>query len=169
MQSTIYLAGGCYWGTQHFLKQITGVLSTTVGFANGNTPNPTYEQVCSHTTGYAEPVRVDYDPDQVSLNFLLQLSYHPIDPTSVNRQGEDRGDQYRTGIYYTDPTDLPVIQQSVAELATSYNVPIAIEVMPLRNFFPAHTAHQDYLDKNPQGYCHIDPALFELAKKAKEK
>jgi len=169
MQSTIYLAGGCYWGTQHFLKQIDGVLSTTVGFANGNTPNPTYEQVCTHTTGYAETVRVDYDPTQVSLTFLLKLYFMTVDPTAVNRQGEDRGDQYRTGIYYTEPSDLPTIQQSIAQLATQHQMPIAIEVFPLRNFYPAHSDHQNYLDKNPHGYCHINPNLFELAKNAKEK
>lgn len=165
---TIYLAGGCYWGTEHFLKQIQGVRNTTVGFANGNCENPTYEQVCQHTTGFAETVKVEYDADQVSLDFLLSLYYKTIDPTSINKQGEDCGDQYRTGIYYTNDSDLPVIQASVAELAQHYDKPIAIEVMPLRNYYAAHEAHQDYLDKNPQGYCHIDPSLFELARKSKQ-
>ncbi len=162
---TIYLAGGCYWGTEHFLKQVHGVLDTTVGFANGNVPNPTYNQVCTHTTGFAETVCVCYD--DVALEQLLELYYMTIDPTSVNRQGEDEGDQYRTGIYYTDPADLPVIQQSIRQLASRYKAPIVIEVEPLRNFYPAHEDHQDYLDKNPFGYCHINPELFSLAKRWK--
>lgn len=164
---TIYLAGGCYWGTEHFLKQIHGVLDTTVGFANGNVPNPTYKQVCTHTTGFAETVCVHYD--DVALEQLLELYFMTIDPTSVNRQGEDEGDQYRTGIYYTDPADLPVIQQSISQLAQRYEAPIVIEVEPLRNFYPAHDDHQDYLDKNPHGYCHINPELFSIAKRWKPK
>ena len=164
---TIYLAGGCYWGTEHFLKQIHGVLDTTVGFANGNVPNPTYKQVCTHTTGFAETVCVHYE--DVALEQLLELYFMTIDPTSVNRQGEDEGDQYRTGIYYTDPADLPVIQQSISQLAQCYEAPIVIEVEPLRNFYPAHDDHQDYLDKNPHGYCHINPELFVIAKRWKPK
>lgn len=161
----IYLAGGCYWGTQHFLKQIPGIEETKVGFANGDVENPTYEQVCQHTTGFAETVEVVYDVDKVSLNTILRLYFKTIDPTSVNKQGEDEGDQYRTGIYYVEQEDEPIIREAIAILQQKYNKPIAIEVLPLRNYYPAHEAHQDYLDKNPQGYCHVDPSLFALAKK----
>lgn len=168
MESTkeIYLAGGCFWGTEHFLKLIDGVETTQVGYANGNIANPTYKQVCTGTTDFAETVKVQYDPLKVDLPFLIDLYFKTIDPTSVNRQGNDKGTQYRTGIYYTDPADLAVIQETVHRLATAYSRPLAVEIKPLKNFYPAEDYHQDYLDKNPGGYCHINPALFEMARKA---
>lgn len=168
MKSTkeIYLAGGCFWGTEHFLKLIDGVEATQVGYANGNIANPTYKQVCTGTTDFAETVKVQYDPVKVDLPFLIDLYFKTIDPTSVNKQGNDRGTQYRTGIYYTDPADLSVIQETVHRLAATYTRPLAVEMKPLENFYPAEEYHQDYLDKNPSGYCHIDPALFKLAREA---
>lgn len=169
MKSTkeIYLAGGCFWGTEHFLKLIDGVEATQVGYANGNIANPTYKQVCTGTTDFAETVKVQYDPVKVDLAFLIDLYFKTIDPTSVNKQGNDRGTQYRTGIYYTDPEDLSVIQETVHRLAATYTRPLAVEIKPLENFYPAEEYHQDYLDKNPGGYCHIHPELFDLARKAK--
>lgn len=167
--SNIYLAGGCFWGTEHFLKQVRGVKNTQTGYANGNIENPTYKEVCTDKTGFAETVKVGYDPEQVELSLLLDLYFKTIDPTSVNRQGGDRGSQYRTGIYYTDPKDLPVIEAAVKAVAKEYDKPIVVEVKPLKNFYPAEDYHQDYLDKNPGGYCHIDPKLFELARKANAK
>ena len=169
MKSTkeIYLAGGCFWGTEHFLKLIDGVEATQVGYANGNIANPTYKQVCTGTTDFAETVKVQYDPVTVDLPFLIDLYFKTIDPTSVNKQGNDRGTQYRTGIYYTDPADLSVIQETVHRLAATYTRPLAVEMKPLENFYPAEEYHQDYLDKNPGGYCHIHPELFDLARKAK--
>lgn len=168
-QKEIYLAGGCFWGTEHFLKQVRGVISTQVGYANGNIDNPTYKQVCADTTGFAETVRVAYDPQEVNLPLLLDLYFKTIDPTSVNRQGGDRGSQYRTGIYYTDTIDTPVIETAINVVAKEYDKPVVVEVKPLKNFYPAEDYHQDYLDKNPGGYCHIHPELFELAKKANTK
>lgn len=165
-QAEIYFAGGCFWGTEHFLKQIRGVESTQAGYANSTVLNPTYEQVCSGKTNAAETVKVVYDPEIVKLSLLLDLYFQTIDPTSLNRQGNDRGTQYRTGIYYTDKADLPAINQAVKTLAVQYKSPLAVEVEPLKNFYPAEAYHQDYLDKNPGGYCHINPALFNLAKKA---
>lgn len=165
----IYLAGGCFWGTEHFLKQIEGVETTQVGYANGNIAHPTYRQVCTGTTGFTETVKVEYDPDTVDLPFLIELYFKTIDPTSLNRQGNDRGSQYRTGIYYTDTADLPVIRETVSRLAANYTRPLKVEIEPLKNFYPAEEDHQDYLDKNPGGYCHISPALFDLARKAKMK
>ena len=165
-QSEIYFAGGCFWGTEHFLKQIRGVKSTQTGYANGNIANPTYQQVCTGKTNFAETVKVDYNPQEVSLKLLIDLFFKTIDPTSLNRQGNDRGTQYRTGIYYTDEADLPAIRSAIGELAKEYSKPIIVEVKPLSNFYKAEEYHQDYLDKNPGGYCHINPALFELAKKA---
>ena len=162
----IYFAGGCFWGTEHFFKQIRGVLDTEAGYANGKTARPTYEEVCTGRTGHAETVRVKYDPGIVSLEMLLSLYFETIDPTSLNRQGGDRGTQYRTGIYYTDPSDWKVIEHALEELSRKYEDPIEVENEPLRNFYPAEGYHQNYLDKNPQGYCHIPKSLFEMAKKA---
>ena len=164
----IYLAAGCFWGAEKYLKLIEGVTFTEVGFANGNTENPTYKEVYTDQTGYAETVHLRYNPSVVSLRFLLEMYFKAIDPTSLNKQGEDEGTRYRTGIYYTDPTDRTVIDEVVAEEAKKYGLPLCVEVEPLRNFYPADEYHQDYLDKNPSGYCHLPVALFELAKKAKD-
>jgi len=165
--STIYLAGGCFWGTEHFMKQINGVTSTKVGYANGDIQNPTYEQVCTGSVGFAEAVEVTYEKAIAPLSFLLELFYKTIDPTTLNRQGGDTGTQYRTGIYYADNTDLQTIQNSIENLAKSIGKKVQIEVQPLTNFYPAEDYHQDYLDFHPNGYCHIDPSLFKLAKNAK--
>jgi methionine-S-sulfoxide reductase len=164
----IYLAGGCFWGTEKYLSNINGITSTDVGYANGNTENPSYEEVCHKNTGHAETVRVFYNPKFIRLEFILSLYYDVIDPTSINRQGGDTGMQYRTGIYYVDPQDLEVIQSSIKELQTKYEKPIAIEVLPIENYYIAEEYHQKYLDKNPNGYCHIRKEKFEQAKLAKD-
>lgn len=161
----IYLAGGCFWGTEHYFKQIQGVVETEVGYANGIIANPTYEQVCTDTTRFAETVRIAYDPEQVSLEFLLTMYFKAIDPISVNQQGHDKGTQYRTGIYYTDSADLDTINKVYQEEQAKYDQPFAVERQPLENFYPAEDYHQDYLDKNPNGYCHLPLELFEFARK----
>ena len=164
----IYLAGGCFWGTEHYFKQIRGVVKTEVGYANGNTDNPSYEEVYTDQTGFAETVRVEYNPNVVSLRFLLTMFFRAIDPTSMNKQGHDEGTRYRTGVYYTDETDLPTIHEVFREEQKAYSSPLAVERMPLKNFFRAEERHQDYLDKNPTGYCHLPLALFEFARNAKD-
>lgn len=168
-ESVIYLAGGCFWGSEHFLKQINGVTSTQVGYANSTIDKPTYQEVCTGKTGAAETVRCTYNPDILSLSLLLDLYFKTIDPTSLNKQGNDRGTQYRTGIYYTDEKDKEVIKNAIALLSTKYSKPIVIEVLPLENFYSAELYHQDYLDKNPSGYCHINPQLFKMAREANRK
>ncbi len=160
----IYLAGGCFWGTDHLMSLVPGVVATTAGYANSRVPDPTYRMVCSGDTGAAETVMVEYDPAQVALSDLLALYFRSIDPLSLNRQGNDIGTQYRTGIYYTDPDDLQVIDALVATVARRYSAPLAVEVAPLQNFYPAEDYHQDYLYNNPGGYCHIDRALFNEAR-----
>lgn len=162
----IYFAGGCFWGTEHFFKQVDGVIATEVGFANGRTDNPTYKDVVQKNTGYAETVKVTYNAEKLDLNLLLDLYFLTIDPTSVNKQGNDIGDQYRTGIYYTSNQQLPLIAQRVNKEAAKHARPIAVEVTPLKKYYKAEDYHQDYLDKNPGGYCHINPALFKVAKEA---
>ena len=162
----IYLAGGCFWGTEHYFKQVRGVVETEVGFANGHLDNPSYKQVMAGDTGFAETVNIKYDPDIVNLELLLDLYFKSIDPLSLNKQGEDEGTQYRTGIYYTDPSDLPVIDKVYFAAEQAAGQPLAVEKLPLKNFFTAEEYHQDYLNKNPTGYCHLPAALFELARKA---
>ena len=165
----IYLAGGCFWGTEHYFKLINGVVETEVGFANGNTQNPTYQEVYTDQTGFAETVHIRYNPDVVSLEFLLQMYFKAIDPISLNKQGHDEGTRYRTGIYYTNPDDLPIIMKVYAEEQKHWQQPLAVEKQPLENFYTAEEYHQDYLDKNPTGYCHLPQSLFEYAKQAREK
>ena len=164
----IYLAGGCFWGTEHYFKQVKGVVETEVGYANGIIENPTYQQVCTDTTRFAETVLVRYSPEVVSLEFLLELYFKAIDPLSINQQGHDKGTQYRTGIYYTDAGDLAIINKVYEEEQKKYSQKLAVERMPLENFYAAEDYHQDYLDKNPSGYCHLPQELFEYARQAKE-
>ncbi|MDE6240686.1 MAG: peptide-methionine (R)-S-oxide reductase MsrB [Muribaculaceae bacterium] len=161
---TIFLAGGCFWGTAHLFTLVRGVTETTAGYANSIIAEPTYQQVCTGETKAAETVRVVYDENQVGLTNLLSLYFRSIDPVSVNRQGGDIGTQYRTGIYYVSPSDKEVIEAMLAMLQRRYSEPIAIEYGPLVNFYPAEDYHQDYLVKNPGGYCHVNPALFEEAR-----
>lgn len=160
----IYLAGGCFWGTQHYMKQIEGVIYTEVGYANGTTPHPTYEEVYTDLTGYAETVYIQYDESRVSLATIIELYFLSIDPTSLNRQGGDCGTRYRTGIYYKSVDDLPTIEQEYQRVAAQYDQPLAVEIEPLHNYYPAEEYHQDYLEKNPQGYCHISRALMAKVK-----
>lgn len=160
MRKTIYLAGGCFWGTEHLMSLVPGVESTTAGYANSIIPSPTYRQVCTGATGAAETVRVDYDDNAVGLSDLLRIYFRSIDPLSLNRQGNDRGTQYRTGVYYTDPADAPVVAAELATLQRRHRQPLAVESGPLVNFYPAEDYHQAYLYKNPGGYCHVDPSLF---------
>ncbi|MBQ8098602.1 MAG: peptide-methionine (S)-S-oxide reductase MsrA [Bacteroidaceae bacterium] len=162
----IYLAGGCFWGTEHYFKQIKGVVFTEVGYANGITEHPTYEQVCTDTTRFVETVRIVYDPTMIDLRFLLKMYFKAIDPISVNKQAHDVGTQYRTGIYYTDDADLSVIEAVWQEEQLKYKEPLAVEKQPLVNFYKAEKYHQDYLEKNPDGYCHLPTALFEFARNA---
>jgi len=159
---TIYLAGGCFWGMQKFLDQFDGVLSTEVGYANGPDQAPSYRDVCNNS-GHAETVRVVYDENKLSLTALLGYYFMVIDPLSVNQQGHDSGIQYRTGIYYTS-------EDQLAEIRTVYDLQeakagskLAVELEPIRNFFSAEDYHQNYLDKNPGGYCHIPSQYFSLS------
>ena len=162
----IYFAGGCFWGTEHLFQLIRGVVATEVGYANGKIENPTYEQVVSHTTGFAEAVKVKYDADEVNLPLLINIFFKSIDPTTIDRQGNDIGDNYRTGIYTTDEEAAETVKTEVAKLAKNYDKPVVVETIPLQNFYKAEDYHQDYLVKNPSGYCHIPLSVFEEAKKA---
>ena len=163
---TIYFAGGCFWGTEHFFQQIKGVVRTETGFANGNEdlPKPTYEEVYTDSTGYAETVKVEFDREQVSLEFLVRLFFRAIDPLSLNQQGHDIGTRYRTGVYYVSEEQKPVIEAVFAEEQKKYQEKIQVELLPLKNYYPADEYHQKYLDKHPDGYCHLPLELFLWAK-----
>ena len=158
---TIYLAGGCFWGMQKFLDQFDGVIRTETGYANGPDAAPSYQDVCADS-GHAETVRVDYDEQTVTLAALLAYYFMVIDPLSVNRQGNDVGTQYRTGIYFEDDALLPEIMKSVQKERRKAGQPLAVEVRALENFYPAEEYHQKYLDKNPGGYCHIRPEMMRM-------
>ena len=164
---TIYLAGGCFWGTQKFFDQFVGVIRTEAGYANGPDEAPTYQDVCN-SSGHAETVRVDYDPAVISLTDLLNYYFMVIDPLSVNKQGNDRGIQYRTGIYYTEEDQLPEIEAVYRAEEEKAGARLAVELLPLENFFPAEEYHQKYLDKNPGGYCHIPRSYFDLQQNSAE-
>ena len=157
----IVLAGGCFWGAQAYFFGIIGVLVTTVGYANGDLKNPTYEQVCNGNTGYAEACFIEYDEKIISLSKLLDAYWEIVDPTAVNRQGNDIGSQYRTGIYYYDEKDLEIIVNSVKSKQLKYSKPIVTEIEILKNFYDAEEYHQRYLKKNPNGYCHIPKELLK--------
>ena len=161
---TIYFAGGCFWGTQHFFAQVGGVKEAVTGYANGNTANPKYEEVYTDTTGFAETVKVTYNPSRISLEELTDLFFCIIDPLSLNRQGHDEGTRYRTGIYYTDPAERAAIEKVYRREEKKAGVPLVVELEPLRNFFPAEERHQDYLAKNPDGYCHLPFKAFRYVK-----
>ncbi|WP_104628767.1 peptide-methionine (R)-S-oxide reductase MsrB [Helicobacter bizzozeronii] len=154
MQHTIYLAGGCFWGLEAYMERIYGVKDAIVGYANGKSDQTNYHEL--HNTDHAETVKVTFDPSQISLDKLLRYYFRVIDPTSIDRQGNDRGRQYRTGIYYTDPKDRPIIANALGQLQKHHQQKIQIELEPLKNFVVAEEYHQDYLKKNPGGYCHID-------------
>jgi len=154
MKREIWLAGGCFWGVEEYFSRIDGVAETSVGYANGRTEKPGYYDIPD--TGHAETVQVVYDTDKISLDGLLEHFFRIIDPTIRNRQGHDVGTQYRTGIYYSDEEDKTVIERAVAREQEKYKAPIVTEVRKLENYCPAEEYHQDYLKKNPGGYCHID-------------
>ena len=158
---TLYLAGGCFWGTQRFFDRFGGIINTEVGYANGPTENPTYKDVCA-SSGHAETVKVVFDDALMSVKKLLEYYFMVIDPVSVNKQGGDTGIQYRTGIYYDDDSLLPAIRAAFDEEQKKYSQPLAVELLPLENFFSAEEYHQKYLEKNPTGYCHIPSSMFEL-------
>ena len=158
---TIYLAGGCFWGMQKFFDQFQGVMSTQVGYANGPDRAPTYKEVCLDS-GHAETVRIDYDEGKLPLDRLLDLYFLVVDPLSLNKQGGDEGIQYRTGVYYTNIDQLPALQAAFAREEEKVGAPLVVELLPLQNYFPAEEYHQKYLDKNPDGYCHIPRRMMHL-------
>lgn len=163
MSAAIFLAGGCFWGMQKYFDQFDGVLRTEVGYANGPDLAPSYEDVCNDS-GHAETVMIEYDESRISLETLLERYFPVIDPLSVNRQGHDEGIQYRTGIFYTDDSQLESIRKVYAREEAKAGAKLAVVVEPLLNFFSAEEYHQKYLEKNPGGYCHIPAHFYQKEK-----
>lgn len=164
----IVLGGGCFWGVEAYFKRVLGVTHTRVGYAQGTMENPDYKAVCTGETGHAEVCEVTYDEKVISLEKILEHFWRVIDPTSLNRQGGDTGTQYRTGIYYIDSSDLRTIETSVASEQAKHEDKIVTEISKLEKFFDAEDYHQEYLEKNPTGYCHINfEALLQLEESQK--
>jgi len=163
-QNVIYLAGGCFWGLEHLMQSIPGVIDAQSGYANGTgAEDANYHAVCNGNTGFRETVRVEYDPEQISLDGLLLAFFYIIDPTVENRQGYDVGSQYQTGVYYTNDKAKETVER-IAEIERSRYEKFAVEIGPLLNFYPAEEYHQDYLVNNPGGYCHIPAWKINLFK-----
>ena len=163
-----YLAGGCFWGVEHFLSLIPGVLETTVGYANSDISDPSYEDLKAHRSAASECVEVIFDEEKISLEEILELFFEIIDPTILDQQGHDVGHQYRTGIYYENEEDKIVEEEALKRLQEKVDRKIVTELLPLENFTVAEDYHQDYLVKNPAGYCHVDLRMFERAKNYKK-
>jgi len=164
----IYYAGGCFWGVEEYFSRIPGVLEVTSGYANGECAHPSYREVCSGRTGHAETVHVRYDPNTVGLETLTELFFRIIDPLSLNKQGNDVGTQYRTGVYYVREEDEALLRGVMDAEQSRHARPLAVELLPLRQFFPAEEFHQKYLRKNPGGYCHISfDSLRDIAGRLK--
>ena len=164
MIKNIYFAGGCFWGTEHYMGSFEGVIETETGYANGDLAEPTYQQVYTDKTGHVECVRVSYDDGIISLATLCRLFFRSINPHSINRQGNDCGTRYRTGIYWIDEADRADVEKVYEEVQQAYGEPLAVEKGPLKSFYPAEEYHQDYLVKNPEGYCHLSLSTLRLAK-----
>ena len=162
MKKIIYLAGGCFWGVQEYYSRLKGVLSTVSGYANGIKENPSYKEVKTGETKHAETVEVIYDDEIISLTTLLNHYLRFVDPYSLNKQGEDVGTQYRTGVYYVDESDREIIKKYFDD---NLNVGYKIEIEKLSCFYKAEEYHQDYLKKNPTGYCHVNLNLIKKEEK----
>ena len=164
-KNVIYMAGGCFWGMEQLMQSIPGVIDVESGYANGScSKDANYKTVCGGNTGFRETVKVEYDPEKVSLDALLLAYFYVIDPTVENQQGNDRGSQYQTGLYYTDDESKDTVER-VAEIERGRSEKFFVEIGPLKNYYPAEEYHQDYLEKNPGGYCHIPKEEIELFSK----
>jgi len=165
MMKKIWLAGGCFWGVEAYFQQLKGVLSTKVGYGQGNAKKPTYQQVCLGTTGYAEVCEITYDEKVLPLGKILEHFFRIIDPVTLNRQGPDHGSQYRSGVYYSDEGERKLILEFIKDQQPSYSEPIVVEVEPVKNFYLAEDYHQEYLQKTPGGYCHVNLMLAKPEEK----
>lgn len=151
-------AAGCFWGVQFYFDQVPGVTKTTVGYTGGHTENPSYEQVCTHTTGHAEAVLLEFDPEKVSYETLVRQFFRMHDPTQLNRQGPDVGDSYRTAIFYFDDAQKEVAEKIKKEIQPKFDKPIVTEITEATKFWPAEDYHQKFAERTGRGMCHVDYA-----------
>ena len=161
-QQVIYLAGGCFWGVEAYISRLKGVNNTEVGYANGRDLSPTYEKVCTGKTGHTETVKATYNPRIISLEEILESFFRIIDPFALNRQGADIGTQYRTGIYWQEESQKETVINFLREKQSKTSKKIVVEARAIGNFYPAEMYHQKYLERNPQGYCHVDLDLIDV-------
>jgi len=154
MKQTIF-AAGCFWGVQFYFDQVPGVITTTVGYTGGHTKNPSYEEVCTHTTGHAEAVLIEYDPEKVTYATLLKQFFRMHNPTELNRQGPDVGDSYRSAIFYFDDAELLEIEKAKSEAQKNWDQPIVTQVARAGEFYPAEDYHQKFAERTGRGMCHI--------------
>jgi methionine-S-sulfoxide reductase len=153
---TALFAAGCFWGVQYYFDQVPGVIHTLVGYSGGHTADPTYEQVCSHSTGHAEAVKIEFDPSAVSYQTLVRHFFRLHDPTQLNRQGPDIGDNYRSAIFYFTPVQKKIAEQVKARCQKTYHKSIVTEISPAKEFFQAENYHQKYTERTGRGMCHVD-------------
>lgn len=154
-QQRAYFAAGCFWGVQYYFDQIPGVTATAVGYMGGHTEHPTYEEVCTHTTGHAEAVEVIFNPDELTYETLVRHFFRLHDPTQLNRQGPDIGDSYRSAIFYTDDSQLRVAEEIRSEVQPNYKLPIVTQIAPAKEFYQAEDYHQKFAERTGRGMCHI--------------
>lgn len=160
MNNKAIFAAGCFWGVQYYFDEVPGVISTRVGYTGGHLANPTYEQVCTHTTGHAEATEITFDPEKVSYETLVRQFFRMHDPTQLNRQGPDIGDSYRSAIFYTNNKQKEIAEKIKAEVASSFDKPIATEITKASEFYEAEEYHQKYSEKTGIGMCHIPYAAL---------
>jgi peptide methionine sulfoxide reductase msrA/msrB len=162
--ATAIFGAGCFWGTEAYFRELPGVVSTEVGYSGGKTKNPTYEEVCSGTTGHAESLKIVFDPSAISYETLVRHFFRMHDPTQRDRQGNDIGSQYRSVAFYDGPEQKRIVEEIIVALtkAGKYRKPIVTQVVPASPFYSAEAYHQDYLEKNPGGYCHVDLDLLKV-------
>jgi len=158
---TLIVAGGCFWGIQTYYSRVKGVLRTETGYTGGVQDFPKYEEVCTQSTGHCESVKIDYDSQQTNIIKILDHYFHIVDPTSLNYQRGDIGTHYRSAIFYFTLEDKEIIEQYIECIKEFYLEKIVVQVLPASDFWPAEDYHQNYLDKNPSGYCHIGPKHFK--------
>ncbi len=160
MEKRIVIGGGCFWGVEEYFKRLKGVIKTSVGYANGNTQNPTYQDLINHRANHVEACEIYYDDETITLETILKHMFRFIDPFSVNKQGGDIGVQYRTGVYYLNDEDKLVATLFMDKMSKHYGKKVAVEVEKEKHYYLAEEYHQDYLEKNPKGYCHVNMNLI---------
>ncbi len=154
MQKALF-AAGCFWGVQFYFDQVPGVFKTTVGYTGGKTKDPTYEEVCTQSTGHAEATLIEYDPDTISYKMLVKQFFRMHDPTQLNRQGPDVGDSYRSAIFYFNPEQKQIAEEIKKEQDENFDEPIVTEITPVTEFYKAEEYHQKFTEKTGRGACHV--------------